>query len=76
LPAYGSKFCCQTTDATLHQMRSRAAVAVVDRVQDVQQVQRLADAAVLGERLPERGGAAASGEHPQQVIGADLVDDQ
>jgi hypothetical protein len=37
-------------------MRSRPAVSVVDRVQDVQQVQRLADATVLGERLPERVG--------------------
>ena len=46
------------------------------RVDEREQVQGLGDPAVLDERLPERGGVSVAAEHPQQVVGADLVGDQ
>jgi hypothetical protein len=53
-----------------------APVGVIDRVNEAEQVHRLVNAPVLGERLPERGGMSGAAEHPQQVISADLVGDQ
>jgi hypothetical protein len=47
-----------------------------DRVGHAQKVLGLRDPPVLGERCPERGGAAVAVEHTQQVVGADLVSDQ
>jgi hypothetical protein len=51
-------------------------IGAVDRVDERQKVQRLADSAVLDERLPERGGVPVAAEHAQQVVGPDLVGDQ
>jgi hypothetical protein len=39
-------------------------------------VEGLLDPPVFCEALAERGGVALAAEHPQQVIGADLVGDQ
>ncbi|WSK10653.1 hypothetical protein OG717_02100 [Streptomyces celluloflavus] len=42
-------------------------VGVIDRVDDLEQVQGLGDAPAFGERLPQRGRLARAAEHPQQV---------
>jgi hypothetical protein len=51
-------------------------IRFVDRVDHGQQVQGLGDPAVLGQGLAEWGGMPVAGQHPQQVVGADLVGDQ
>lgn len=51
-------------------------VGVVDRVDHGEQVHGLVDPPVLGERRPQRGRVALAAEHPQQVVGPDLVGDQ
>lgn len=52
-----------------------AAEGAVD-VDHRQQVLRLADAPVLGEDLPARGGAAVPAEHAQQIVGPHRAGDE
>ena len=54
----------------------RPAVGVIDRVDHRQQGQRFGDPPVLDEPLTERCRVSVAAEHPQQVVGADLVGDQ
>jgi hypothetical protein len=51
-------------------------VGVVHGVDQGQQVHGLVDPPVLGERRPQRGRASFAAEHPQQVVGPNLIGDE